>query len=166
MRRSHSTARCYVGASLEGEIAHLRGLDLKGLRVRWQSVTGRRAPPHLSRELLFAMVAYRIQTEALGDLDAETVRYLKSMAAAGSDAEAGFVTEGFDQRRRTLSPGTILTREWNGQMYRVTIVNDGFSWNGTSYESLSTIAVAITGTKWNGPRFFGLRDKKPAQVKP
>lgn len=112
------------------------------------------------------MVAYRIQAEAFGDLDAGTIRYLKTIAATGSDAKAASVTQTFDQRDRLLSPGTILTREWNGQMHRVTVVKDSFSWNGTSYDSLSTIAVAITGTKWNGPRFFGLRDKKPAQVKP
>ena len=77
MPRSKSKARSQPKTSLEQEIAHLRDLELKGLRARWRSVTGREAPPHLSRQLLFAMVAYRIQAEAMGDLDAETVRLLE-----------------------------------------------------------------------------------------
>ena len=137
----------------------MRDLELKGLRARWRSVTGREAPPHLSRHLLFAMLAYRIQADALGDLDAETFRLLKKVGASGSDDDIGPLTDTFDQRRRGLLPGTVLTREFNGQTHRVMVVADGFAWNGRTYESLSTIAFAITGTKWNGPRFFGLRDQ-------
>jgi Protein of unknown function (DUF2924) len=58
-----------------------------------------------------------------------------------------------------LRPGTTLGREWNGQMQRVSVLSDGFVWNGKTYRSLSQVAFAITGTRWNGPRFFGLRDK-------
>ena len=58
-----------------------------------------------------------------------------------------------------LRPGTILAREWNGRMHRVTVLADGFAWNGKTYHSLSKIAFAITGTRWNGPKFFGMRDK-------
>jgi hypothetical protein len=63
--------------------------------------------------------------------------------------------------RRTveLRPGTILSREWNGQMQRVAVLPGGFAWDGNTYPSLSQVALAITGTRWNGPRFFGLRDK-------
>jgi hypothetical protein len=150
---------------LDEEIAHLRDLDLKGLRARWRSVTGREAPPHLSRQLLFAMLAYRIQAEALGDLDAETLRLLKKLGASGSD-DVGPLTDAFNQRRRGLLQGTVLTREWNGQMHRVMVIEGGFAWDGRSYDSLSTIAFAITGTKWSGPRFFGLRDTKSAEVGP
>jgi hypothetical protein len=57
-----------------------------------------------------------------------------------------------------LRPGTTLGREWNGQMQRVSVLSDGFAWNGNTYGSLSQVAFAITGTRWNGPRFFGLRD--------
>ena len=59
-----------------------------------------------------------------------------------------------------LTPGTVLMREWNDQPQRVMVMADGFSWNGKSYGSLSEVAFAITGTRWNGPQFFGLRDKK------
>ena len=165
MQRSQIVARVPV-ASLEEEIAHLRGLDLKGLRARWQSVTGHQAPPHLSRHLLFAIIAYRIQAEAMGDLDAETLQLLKKIGSARSDIETIPLTNAFDQRRRRLLLGTVLTREWNGQKHRVMVVNEGFAWNGHTYDSLSKIASAITGTKWNGPRFFGLRDTPSAEVQP
>ena len=66
---------------------------------------------------------------------------------------------GFDQKRTGLTPGTVLVREWNQQSQRVMVMADGFAWNGQTYDSLSKVAFAITGTKWNGPRFFGLRDK-------
>ena len=165
MRRSTSVAQEPTDQTLEREIAQLRDLELKGLRARWQSVTGREAPPHLSRHLLFAMVAYRIQAEALGDLDRDTVRLLKKIGSARSGLEVSPLTDAFDQRRRELLPGTILTREWNGHTHRVMIVSEGFAWEGQTYDSLSKIAYAITGTKWNGPRFFGLRDKRPAEAK-
>jgi hypothetical protein len=65
----------------------------------------------------------------------------------------------FDQKRTELTPGTVLVREWDRQSQRVMVMADGFAWNGQTYDSLSKVAFAITGTKWNGPRFFGLRDK-------
>jgi hypothetical protein len=70
-----------------------------------------------------------------------------------------------DLSRQTteLRPGTILGREWNGQMQQVAVLADGFAWNGNTYPSLSKAAFAITGTRWNGPKFFGLRDK-PAKA--
>jgi hypothetical protein len=71
----------------------------------------------------------------------------------------------FDQWRRELPAGTVLTREWNGHNHRVMVVSEGYTWGGQTYDSLSKIAYAITGTKWNGPRFFGLRDKRPAEMK-
>jgi Protein of unknown function (DUF2924) len=65
-----------------------------------------------------------------------------------------------DRKRTDLTPGTVLVREWDRQSHRVMVLADGFAWNGQTYESLSRIAFAITGTRWNGPRFFGLRDKQ------
>ena len=75
----------------------------------------------------------------------------------------------FDQKRTELTPGTVLVREWDRQSQRVMVMTNGFAWNGQTYDSLSKVAFAITGTKWNGPRFFGLRDKedRPAmEVRP
>jgi hypothetical protein len=77
MRRARSVARKATEVSLEDEIARLRGLDIKALRARWRTVFGGKAPRHLPRQLLFAIIAYRIQAEVFGDLDAETLRLLK-----------------------------------------------------------------------------------------
>src|SRR6185437_612959 len=66
----------------------------------------------------------------------------------------------FDQKRVELTPGTVLVREWDRRSQRVMVMPDGFAWNGQTYDSLSKVAFAITGTKWNGPRFFGLRHKE------
>ena len=164
MRRSKSIVQGPIEETLETEIARLRGLALEGLRARWRSVTGREAPPHLPRHLLFAMIAYRTQAEVLGDLDIDTARLLRNVGAARSGPEVIPLTDALDRRRRKLLPGTVLTREWNGHNYRVMVVAEGFAWEGRTYDSLSKIAYAITGTKWNGPRFFGLREKKPAEV--
>ena len=105
------------------------------------------------------MIAYRLQAEVFGDLDAETLRLLKKIDVAPSKSEIASLTKILTQRQRELSPGTILVREWNGQAHRVMVIEQGFAWQGNTYDSLSKIAQAITGTKWNGPRFFGLRDK-------
>jgi hypothetical protein len=122
-------------------------------------VTGRTAPSHLPRHLLFAMLAYRIQVDAFGELDVTSLQLLKTAASASSDVRA--LTDRIDQRNQDLLPGAILAREWNGRTHRVMVVADGFAWEGQTYDSLSRIAFAITGTKWNGPRFFGLRPSSP-----
>ena len=70
----------------------------------------------------------------------------------------------FDQKRTELTPGTVLTREWDRRSQRVMVMADGFAWNGQTYDSLSKVAFAITGTRWNGPRFFGLREKEDRAV--
>jgi hypothetical protein len=147
--------------SLDDEIAHLRGLDLKCLRIRWSGVFRKAAPAHLPRHLLLGILAYRLQADALGDLDAESIRLLKQIGASRTDVDPAKLTSEFNIRRTELKPGTILTREWNGHSHRVTVVDAGFAWMGKTYDSLSKVAFAITGTKWGGPRFFGLRDKRP-----
>jgi hypothetical protein len=153
MRKKPRNGRVTIKTSVEDEIAHLRGLDLKGLRARWRSVLQRPAPDHLPRHLLFAIIAYRIQADCFGDLDHETRQLL-----SGTAMSERLVC--FDQKRTKLTPGTVLVREWDRQSQRVMVMSDGFAWNGLTYDSLSKVAFAITGTKWNGPRFFGLRDKE------
>jgi hypothetical protein len=156
----HRNGRAAAKTSIEPEIAHLRGLDLKGLRARWQSVLQRPAPDHLPRHLLFAIIAYRIQADRFGELDYETRQLLDRTDAkeTGSAMSARLVS--FDRKRTELTPGTVLVREWDQQSQRVMVMSDGFAWNGQTYDSLSKVAFAITGTNWNGPRFFGLRDKE------
>jgi hypothetical protein len=142
---------------MEDEIAHLRSLDLIGLQCRWQSVMGRPAPEHLPKHLLFGILAYRFQADALGDLDAATFQLLKRAATVQSLNEVLPLVAAQDQRKQAMVPGTVLTREWNGQLHRVMVVEGGFAFEGKTFDSLSRIAFAITGTNWNGPRFFGLR---------
>jgi hypothetical protein len=144
---------------VEEEIAHLRGLDLKGLRSRWQSVFRRPAPAHLTRHLLVAVIAYRLQADCFGDLDHQTKQVLDRTIAKEAGPAMSSRLASFDQKRTELKPGTVLVREWDRQSQRVMVMADGFAWNGQTYDSLSKVAFAITGTKWNGPRFFGLRDK-------
>jgi hypothetical protein len=166
MARVKVTAAGSDRKPIEVEVARLRDLDLGELRARWQTVFRRRPAATLPRQLLFAMIAYRLQAEGLGDLDAETLRLLKKIDLAPSKVEVAFLTKIVERQRRELSPGTILVREWNGQSHRVMVVEQGFAWEGTTYDSLSKVAQAITGTKWNGPRFFGLRDKSSAEAAP
>ena len=150
----HETARrrsLLPEASIEDEIARLRDLDLRALRVQWRNAFGKPAPEHLTRYLLFRIIAYRLQADRFGDLDAETLKVLKQAATLAR----------LDQRRFAPPPGTILVREWDRKSHRVMVMPDGFAWNGETFDSLSEIAFAITGTKWNGPRFFGLRDRRP-----
>ena len=105
------------------------------------------------------MIAYRIQADRFGDLDNETKRVLDRTEAKESGSAVSARLMSLDQKRTELLPGTLLVREWNRQSQRVMVLADGFAWNGKTYDSLSKVAFAITGTKWNGPRFFGRRDK-------
>jgi Protein of unknown function (DUF2924) len=147
---------------LDNEIARLRDLDLGDLQARWHTVLGRRPAPHLPRHLLFRVLAYRLQADHFGDLDTESRRLLDG---AGSPDDAG--KRAVDPGRLTadVRPGTVLAREWNGRMQRVTVLAEGFAWNGKIYPSLSKIAFAITGTRWNGPKFFGMRDKPSKEAR-
>jgi len=148
---------------LDIEIARLRGLDVAQLRARWHTVLRRRAPPHLPRHLLFRILAYRLQADHLGDLDADTRRLLDR---AGSPAKVEKLAADLNQRRTELKPGTMLMREWDGQLHRVMVLAEGFAWNDKIFKSLSKVASAITGTRWNGPRFFGLRDQPSKEAQP
>jgi Protein of unknown function (DUF2924) len=164
MQKKRRNGRASTKMFVQDEIAHLRGLDLKRLRSRWHSVFQRQAPAHLTRHLLFAVIAYRIQADRLGDLDHKTRQVLDRTVSKGTGPAMSARLASFDQKRTELSPGTVLVREWDRQSQRVIVLADGFAWNGQTYDSLSKVAFAITGTKWNGPRFFGLRDKEDQSV--
>jgi hypothetical protein len=143
--------------TLDAEIARLRDLGIAALRSRWQTAFGRQAPPHLPRHLLLRVLAYRLQAEHWGDLDAETMRLLDR---AVSPEQAGQQAVERMAHDAEIRPGTVLGREWKGQMHRVTVLTEGFAWSGKTYASLSKVAFAITGTRWNGPKFFGMRDRR------
>jgi hypothetical protein len=159
MLRKRRSGGAKTKTSMGDEIEHLRGLDLKGLRSRWQGVFHRSPPDHLPRHLLFAIIAYRIQVDRLGDLDHETKQVLDRTDAKSTSVTMSARLVNFDQKQTELTPGTVLVREWDRRSQRVMVMADGFAWNGQTYDSLSRVAFAITGTKWNGPRFFGLRDR-------
>jgi hypothetical protein len=138
-------------------LARLPDHDLTELRHQWRALYKSDTLPHLSRELLLRAVAYRVQEVAFGGLRPERQRQLRQ------------IVEGFNQtgevRRRArleLKSGTRLVREWRGRTYEVLVLDDGFSWQGTEYRSLSAIARKITGTAWSGPLFFGLKQNRPA----
>jgi hypothetical protein len=150
---------------LDNEIARLRGLDVGELRARWHTVFRRAALPHLPRHLLFRILAYRLQADQLGDLDADTRRLLERVGSGSSEGIDRLVVD-LKRSRTGLRPGTLLTREWDGHLQQVMVLADGFSWNGTTYRSLSKVAFAITGSRWNGPRFFGLRDGPSSEARP
>jgi hypothetical protein len=160
MQKKLRRGRTSTKKSVEDEIAHLRGLDLGGLRARWRSVFQRSAPAHLTRHLLFAVIAYRLQADRFGDLDYETKQILDRTVAKEAGPAMSARLASFDQKRTELTPGTVLVREWDRRSQRVMVIADGFAWNGRTYDSLSKVAFAITGTRWNGPRFFGLRDRE------
>jgi hypothetical protein len=148
-----------LDASLLSVVANLEGLDLNGLRRQWRAHLGGEAPAHLSRWLLMKVLAYRLQSDAFGDLDKSIRRILRSRKEDGVgapfDRRAPQTREGLG-----LKAGALLMREWNGRLERVMILDEGFAWNGQTFGSLSQIAKAMTGTKWNGHRFFGLRQGK------
>ena len=119
-------------------------LDLEGLRSFWGQRYG--APPPLrSVPILRQLIAWRVQTTAMGSLDGETRRALTR--------KGRLKAEGLD-----LGIGARLTRTWQGKVHEVIVEAGGFKWEGRSYRSLSAVATAIAGSRWNGPRFFGLRD--------
>ena len=148
-----------LDASVLSILADLEGRDLDGLRHQWRAHLGGEPPAHLPRWLLMRVLAYRLQSDAFGDLDKSIRRIVRSGnedgVAAPFDRRAPRTREGV-----SLKAGALLVREWNGRLERVMILEEGFAWNGQTFGSLSQIAKAITGTNWNGHRFFGLRQGK------
>jgi hypothetical protein len=134
-------------AAIEAEVDQVRSLGIDALRTRWRTMFCATPPKGLTKDIIARMIAYRIQEEALGGLDRETSKLLDRLARGVK----------LNELNRRLKAGTVLVREYQGERHHVTVVPDGFAWRDTTYSSLSTIARAITGTAWNGPRFFGLR---------
>jgi hypothetical protein len=139
-----------AGSAKEHEVARkiagLAELNRENLITRWRATYGAPPPRKLSRALMEKALAYEIQCAAFGGLSTATKRALRA-AAASKDGSTG---------PRLLNPGARLIREWNGTVHEVDVAGDGYIWRGERYRSLTAIACRITGTKWSGPRFFGL----------
>ncbi len=153
--------------AVAAELQALHGLDLGQLRVQYRNRTGRIAPTRISRALLLRVLAHQIQVEAFGDLSRDTRRMLDRLRETSTEVQDKSVSDrAVAQAPFSLKPGTMLSREWQGRMEQVMALDEGFAWNGKAHASLSAVAFAITGTKWNGHRFFGLRDrqKEPLRI--
>ena len=137
-------------------LSRLPTLDIGELRQQWRGLYKTQAPRHLSRGLLVQAVAYRLQELARGGLRPEPQRQLRRIAQEFKDIGAAKTI----RTRPELKPGTRLMREWQGRTYDVQVLDDGFSWQGTRYRSLSAIARQITGTAWSGPLFFGVKPNR------
>jgi hypothetical protein len=149
------------------ELAGLAALDLDTLQRRWRRLTGRPAPEHLPRHLLVRLIAYRIQADTFGDLDGKSIKLLRELTQQRAKGKGGAgsvpTLESLNlssRGARPLAPGSVIGREHGGTMHHVVVLTDGFAWSGTTYRSLSEVAYAITGTRWNGPRFFGLKSSR------
>ena len=148
---------------VEREIAALDTLGTPALQKRWRELFKINPPPRIRSGFLKRAIAYRLQELVHGGLKPATKRQLRMYAeqarlrrmGKGIDAEERSGAPA-PRQRVTLSVGTRLMREWNGVMQVVEVTPDGFVWRGTTYRTLSAVAVAITGTKWSGPKFFGL----------
>jgi hypothetical protein len=143
--------------AIEAEIDRIRSLGVDELRSLWRTTFRASPPPGFTKDLIARFLCWHIQEQAFGGLDPKTTKHLASLPR-GDRLPA-------DPPRR-LKPGTVLVREYRGERHTVTVVANGFVWREATYASLSTIARAITGTNWNGPRFFGLRIDKVTAISP
>ena len=152
-----------VIVDLEREIVELANLKTPALQMKWRTVFGNEPPRKMRAGFLARAIAYRLQEQVLGTLRPDTQKTLDKLALSlrrsqGDDVGARNSVTATPNRR--LSPGTRLMREWNGTTELVDVIEDGFVWRRKFYRTLSAVAVAITGTKWSGPKFFGL-DRSP-----
>lgn len=145
MKRSMDAGR------LASELAGLSGLDRTALVEQWRSLYGTEPPAYISRSLLIRAIAYRLQENALGGLKPSTRRFLAQVAENASTGRQAPASPS------TIKPGTQLLREWHGVTHEVIVREDGVTYAGKNYRSLSEVARTITGARWSGPRFFGLK---------
>ena len=154
MRRNPSSRS--RNRSLTDKLAELHDLDLAALKQRWRALYRNEAPVRIGQALLLHAVAYRLQETALGGLKRSTRRLLERVAEDSIRRRSSI-----EMPATKVAPGTVLICEWHGVSHRVTVLKDGVQLRGTRYRSLSEVSRKITGSRWSGPRFFGLR--APAQ---
>ena len=137
------------------QIDELTQITKEELRQRWTGTFRTALPPRVSREFLVRSLAYRLQEKTLGGLTPKARRALDQLARQreGSSRFAVALSPSY-------KPGTRLIRQWKGELHEVEVLEDGYTWQGQAYPNLSRIARAITGTRWSGPLFFGLK-KRP-----
>ena len=140
-----------LDAMVDAELDRLRSVRIVELRTLWRAKFKCEPPKAFGPDLLRRSLAYKLQESAYGRLDPITARLLNQLIAQHAKAPGKIVLP------RRFKPGVILVREWKGHSHRVTVVPNGFAYDGKAYDSLSKIARLITGSRWNGPRFFGLR---------
>ena len=128
-------------------VSDLGTMDRAALGRLWSQIVGGAVPPHMSQVIQRRFLAYAIQARARGNISTSIANKFDRILSG----EVRPITP-------TLRPGGRLLRQWNGTTHVVDVVDGGFLWNGGQHRSLSAIARAITGTRWSGPRFFGLTD--------
>jgi len=129
------------------------------LRALWTQELGEKPPPSIGRDVLALGIAHARQERRQGGIAERLVRELDRLLDRALDNDPAGAASA--PTTPLLRSGTILVREWKGTTHHVTVVDDGFVWNGRTHRGLSSIARAITGTKWSGPRFFGMRETNP-----
>ena len=139
---------------IDAEMTDLARAPIDHLRERWRALFKKEPPSAFGPDLLRRSIAQKLQEGASGGLNRATARLLNQLIAQ-SDKNNGRIV-----LPRRIKAGAVLVREFKGKTHRVTVTADGFAFEGTPYDSLSKIARQITGTRWNGPRFFGLRSDK------
>jgi hypothetical protein len=154
MKRTISVTR----SALSFEIAALLEATSANLKERWRALNGTEAPRRISRDLLIRALAYRIQEKALGGLKPSTRRLLAKVAADASAHRPIQVAPELG-----IKPGMVLLRAWHGTEHQVVVHENGIVFNGKKYKSLSQVAYRVTGTKWSGPLFFGLKANRQEQ---
>jgi hypothetical protein len=145
-------ASAAAGSGVDAELDRLPNMEIMDLRKRYRELHRTEVPRAFGPDLLRRSIAQRIQEKAYGGLSVSTRRLLDQLVKAAMTKPNGRL----DLPRR-IKPGSELVRTWRGKSHRVQVTADGFAYDGKTFASLSEIASAITGTNWNGPRFFGLR---------
>ena len=152
-------------SSILAQLARLETLPMDELKPRWRALFGTE-PPGYNRKFLIKRLAYRIQEIAHGGLPREANdRMSRFLEEEGYDDLGRPGAKPKTKMNATPVAGTVFVREWNGERHEVRAVTDGFEYRGKQYKSLSAVARDITGTRWNGPRFFGLRDGGKVDVR-
>lgn len=146
-------------ADLDAQLERLPRIKTRELRVLWGETFGISPHPKLRRELLIPILAYRLQERSLGGLKPSTMGRLRAIVSEMGEGKRAATVSRLGPR-----PGTRMVRQWQGKLHEVVTLENGFMYDGHKYRSLSEIARVITGTRWSGPAFFGLKRRKSEEA--